>query len=258
MTFLTDFGSQSSYPAQMKAIALNLTNSTLIDITHDIQSHNIREGAFILKTSAPYFPPGTIHVAVVDPGVGTTRRSIVITTKTQIFVGPDNGLLIPAADQCNIMHVYEITNEKYFLHPRSATFDGRDVFTPIAAHILNGTPFEEFGTSITDYIPLSFGIGKKTGNVIEGEIVYIDRFGNAITNIEKNVLPDINDKKLLTLKVSESSINIPFVKTYGQVKLKELLLTVGSSNFVEISMNQGNAAKKLKLKETMPVSISIT
>jgi len=135
ITFLTDFGINSNYVAQMKGVTLSLVDATLIDITHDVAPHDIREGAFILRSTAPYFPIGTIHVAVVDPGVGTDRRNILITTKSQILVGPDNGLLLPAARMLGDFIVYEITNKKYMLGSVSNTFHGRDVFAPVAAYI---------------------------------------------------------------------------------------------------------------------------
>ncbi len=256
MTFLTDFGSASSYPAQMKAIALSLTNSHIIDITHDIQPHNIYEGAFILKTTTPFFPKGTIHVAVVDPSVGTQRRALIVTTQSQIFIGPDNGLLIPAAQQIGEMHVYTITNEKYMRLPRSNTFDGRDVFTPVAAHILNGVPFTEFGPPITDFITLEFPIAQRHENELHGEILFIDRFGNAITNIERRLLiHPPNEGMQITLELPSKTLQLPFVPAYGYVKKNQLLATVGSSDVVEIAMNRGNAAEKLKLQKSMPIRL---
>ncbi|MBU0498018.1 MAG: SAM-dependent chlorinase/fluorinase [Candidatus Thermoplasmatota archaeon] len=256
MTFLTDFGSASSYPAQMKAIALSLTDSYIIDITHNIQPHNILEGAFILKNTAPLFPKGTIHIAVVDPGVGTNRRALIVTTQSQIFIGPDNGLLIPAAQLIGDMHVFTITNEKYMRLPRSITFDGRDVFTPVAAHILNGIPFTEFGSPITDFLNLEFPTAQRHENELQGEILFIDRFGNAITNIERRLLlyPP-NEGTQITLELPSKTIQLPFVPAYGYVKKHQLLATVGSSDVVEIAMNQGNAAEKLKLHQSMPIRL---
>ena len=142
ITFLSDFGMKNSYIAQMKAVASSITDARLIDITHNITPHNIKEGAFILKTTVPFFPAGTVHVAVVDPGVGTNRKGIVIVTRSQILVGPDNGLLVPAAQALGDFNVYEITNQKLMVLPVSNTFHGRDIFTPVAANIINGVPFE--------------------------------------------------------------------------------------------------------------------
>jgi S-adenosylmethionine hydrolase len=241
----------------MKAMALRLTESQLVDITHEIQPQNIQEGAFILYVTAHIFPPGTVHVAVVDPGVGTARRGLLITTRTQIFIGPDNGLLIPAARSIGNMHVYKLTNEKYMCVPQSKTFAGRDIFTPIAAHVINGVSFEEFGTRIDDWTNLDFGDVNRRESSLTGKILYIDRFGNIITNIVKKDLihPPLQDGTV-RITMGKTTRDIPFVPAYGFVKSKQVLVTVGSSNYVEIAMNQGNAAQKLKAAPDMPVTIT--
>jgi S-adenosylmethionine hydrolase len=257
ITFLSDFGTGSLYPAQMKAVALGMTNAQMIDITHDIQPQNIRQGAFVLRSTAPLFPPGTVHVAVVDPGVGTTRRGLLITTRSQIFIGPNNGLLIPAAKAIGDMHVYELTNEKYMRNPRSKTFDGRDVFTPVAAHVINGVAFEEFGNPINDYIKLDFGELIRTDSAILGKVVYIDGFGNIITNImAKDLMVQPQQNHRLHITIGKNKLDIPFTLSYGYVEPKQILATIGSSNYLEIAQNQGNAAQKLKISENMPVSVS--
>lgn len=249
MTFLSDFGYKSSYVAQMKGIASTITDASLIDITHNITPHNIREGAFVLKTAASFFPTGTVHVAVVDPGVGTGRRGIVITTNTQIFVGPDNGLLIPAARALGNFSVYEIQNPQLMLNRVSNTFHGRDVFTPVAAHILNGVYFDEIGSKITDYVDLNFGTFEINTQSATGQVIYIDDFGNIITNIDGNRLKILLDygKKMMAF-IGSNKKEILFVKSYDYVKKDEFLAMVGSSNLLEVSINQGNAAEKLKIK----------
>lgn len=256
MTFLSDFGNQSSYVSQMKGVAVSMTDARIVDITHDISPHNICEGAFVLQTSVPYFPVGTVHVAVVDPGVGTTRRGIVVTTRTQILVGPDNGLLIPAARRLGDFTVYEIANQNLMLNAISNTFHGRDVFTPVAAHILNGVTFEQIGPLITDPVDLSFGKFEITDKTVTGKIIYVDSFGNIITNIDGFRLRQIvdYDKKIILL-LGRKRLEIIFVKSYNFVKKGELLATIGSSNLFEIALNQGNASKKLKLKPDDEIKI---
>jgi S-adenosylmethionine hydrolase len=246
---LTDFGLKSSYVSQMKGVALSLTNAKIIDISHEISPHNILEGAFVLKNAVKYFPPGTVHVAVVDPGVGTDRRGIVVTTQTQIFVGPDNGLLIPAAKSIGSFNIYNITNVGYMIKNVTNTFHGRDIFTPVAAHILNGVLFEEIGPKIKDYIDLDFGRGEITKRTASGKIIHIDNFGNIITNIEGEKLKQVLDfdKKIL-LSIGKKIIEIPFVKSYNFVKKDQLLATIGSSNYLEICQNQSNANINLKFK----------
>ncbi len=145
ITFLTDFGTKDGYVAQMKGLLSSIVDSRFVDITHDITPHDVREGAFILQNSVAYFPVGTVHIAVVDPGVGTTRRGIIVATRSQVLIGPDNGLLMPAAHFLGDFIVYEISNDRYKLNSISNTFHGRDVFSPVAAHIINGVPFEAFG-----------------------------------------------------------------------------------------------------------------
>jgi hypothetical protein len=249
MTFLTDFGSKSSYVSQMKAVALSTTNARLIDITHGISPQNIKQGAFILKNSMSYFPDGTVHVAVVDPGVGTDRRGVVVTTKTQIFVGPDNGLLIPAARNLGDFQVYEIKNRELMRRNISNTFHGRDIFTPVAAHILNGVYFNQIGPRIYDFVNLDLTPQVITEKTAEGEIIDIDDFGNIITNIEGlNLKNYIDFNSNIMLFIGEKQIEIPFLKTYADSKKNNTLSTIGSNNLFEISINQGDAAKKYKVK----------
>jgi S-adenosylmethionine hydrolase len=246
LTFLSDFGLKSSYVSQMKGVALSMTNANIVDISHEITPHNICEGAFVLMTAISYFPAGSVHVAVVDPGVGTFRKGIVITTKTQILVGPDNGLLIPAARNLGDFTVYEITNPKLTPDFISNTFHGRDIFTPVAAHILNGLLFEQIGPIVKDFINLDFGKFEINDKTIIGKVIYIDGFGNAITNVNGFALKQVlNINKKILLYIGKKKFEIPFVKTYNFVKPGKLLATIGSSNYLEIALNQGDAAKKL-------------
>jgi len=256
LTFLSDFGVKSGYVSQMKGVALSLTDAKIVDISHEITPHNISEGAFVLMTSIPYFPVGTVHVAVVDPGVGTQRKGIVIATRTQILVGPDNGLLIPAARRLGNFTVYEIVNPELTLCNVSNTFHGRDIFTPIAAHILNGFLFDQIGPVIKDFIDLDFGsfeIGNKSAI---GRVIYIDRFGNIITNIDGSALKQVLsfDKKIL-LALGKKKFEMPFVKSYNFVKPGKILATIGSSNYLEIALNKGDAAKKLDVKADSKIKI---
>ncbi|UCD13465.1 MAG: S-adenosyl-l-methionine hydroxide adenosyltransferase family protein [Thermoplasmatales archaeon] len=250
ITFLSDFGTKNSYVSQMKGAAVGITNARLIDITHEITPHNIREGAYALRSAAPYFPQGTVHVAVVDPGVGTGRRGILITTSKQILIGPDNGILMPTAHFLGDFIVYEISNEKYMLNSISSTFHGRDIFTPVAAHITNGVPFEEIGNRLTDFVDLDFGQGEIRENAATGTVIYVDRFGNIITNLTREILSNVlvYNKNIMVF-IGEKCLEMPFVKSYGYVKKRDMLATIGSSNLLEISINQGNAAKKLSVKE---------
>jgi S-adenosylmethionine hydrolase len=256
VTFLTDFGTKDGYVAQMKGVASSITDARLIDITHEVAPHNIREGAFILWATAPFFPVGTVHVAVVDPGVGMERKGLIITTKKQILVGPDNGILLPTAHLLRDYVVYEITNPKYMIHPLTRTFHGRDIFAPVAAYIANGIPFSEIGMKTTHFIDLQFNLGENLGDRIVGKIIYIDRFGNLITNIPREILPkDVDQKKTTVISGEYRWEHLPFVSTYGFVKPGDILLTIGSNYFLEISVNQGNAAKTLMIKEDADIQL---
>ena len=249
ITFLTDFGTKGAYVAQMKGVVSSITDARIIDITHEVSPHNIREGAFLLWTTAPFFPVGTVHVAVVDPGVGTERKGLVITTKKQILVGPDNGILLPTAHLLGDFAVYEITNPKYMIHPLSRTFHGRDIFAPVAAYIARGVPFSEIATQTTHFVDMQFFVGEHRGDRIVGKILYVDRFGNLITNIPHDILPgDIEGKKITLMSGERRWDQVVFVPSYGYAKQEELLVTVGSNHFLEISVNQGDAARTLGMQ----------
>jgi S-adenosylmethionine hydrolase len=240
----------------MKGVVSGITDARIIDITHEVSPHNIREGAFLLWTTAPFFPMGTIHVAVVDPGVGTERKGLIITTKKQIFVGPDNGLLLPTAHLLGDFVVYEITNPRYMIHPLSRTFHGRDIFAPVAAYIARGVPFGELGTQTTHFVDMQFVLGEHQGDRIVGNVLYVDRFGNLITNIPYDILPsDIEEKKITLLSGDRRWDQVLFVSSYGSVKQGELLVTVGSNRFLEISVTQGNAAQVLGMQADTEFSL---
>ncbi len=249
ITFLSDFGSKSSYVAQMKGVAnLIAPQVKCIDISHEISPYNIRIGAFILRSASYYFPKGTIHVAVVDPGVGTNRRGIVVVTQSQIFIGPDNGLLIPAARTFGNFLVYWIKNPELQRKTISNTFDGRDVFVPVAANILNGMPFHRIGPQVQDYVDLQFLPAIRKGNMVEANVLFIDDFGNIITNVEYNHIQDLlQSGKEISLIIGKTKTSVKFMDSYGFVKQGEALATIGSTGFLEISVNQGSASQILNI-----------
>ena len=234
ITLLTDFG--SFYPAQMKGVIFsNLKNEDIIfvDIAHDIPPQDIRAGAFALLSSARYFPAGTIHLAIVDPGVGTGRLGIVLESGGHFFVGPDNGLLLPAAKSLGLPKAYGIACQ----FDSSNTFHGRDIFAPVAAMLAKGRRPESIGPRIRPN-DLGFGAPKKIDSGFEASIIYVDRFGNLILNMRKLPSSDVRLK----------GITLKKVKTYAQVRRIEPLITVGSHGFVEIAVNQGSAADAFGLK----------
>jgi len=252
ITLLTDFGRDSSYVAQMKAVILGIIeNVNIVDISHSVTPQEVEEGAFILATSLPYFPKGSIHVGVVDPGVGTSRRGVIVKTKHHILVGPDNGLLIPAARRLGNFEVYEISNKRYMLKKIFHTFHGRDVFAPVAAYIAKGVSIEKIGEKIGNFVDLNlFSEVVFSNSRLSGRVVYIDNFGNIITNIEGSKL--LNKKKFdeeVKITLGNRKHKLRLVKSYGFAKNGEPLITVGSNGFIEISINQGNAAKDLGVKK---------
>ena len=198
-------------------------------------------GAFMLASAAPYFPKGTVHLAVVDPGVGTERRAILVQTKQGFFVGPDNGVLMLAAQNQGIEHIYELSNPKFMLPKVSSTFHGRDIFAPAAAHLDKGVKPSEFGPEITDAVIPEFASVKRRNGSLIGEVLHVDGFGNIITNISQK---EIAQAKAVNVKLHNISLNIAFGKTYAQAKPQEPIALIGSHGFLEIALNQGSAAEK--------------
>ncbi|MEM3726858.1 MAG: SAM-dependent chlorinase/fluorinase, partial [Candidatus Bathyarchaeia archaeon] len=183
IALLTDFGLKDHYVSQIKGVILSINeNVKIIDITHEIEKYNVLAGAFILYLASKFFPKGTIYVAVIDPEVGSERKPLLVDAKGDFFIGPDNGLLMLAAKEKGITAVYQLSNIKYFREEISSTFHGRDIFAPVAAYLSLGIPPKEFGKQITNYRVPSFIEAKVEKNKILCEVIYVDSFGNIITN----------------------------------------------------------------------------
>lgn len=259
VTLLTDFGIKSGYVPQMKGVITSITsNAQIIDLTHEIHPQDIQEASFVLQSVVSYFPVGSVHVAVVDPGVGTERRGIVVITRSQILIGPDNGLLMPAAHLLGDFVVYEIANKEYMLDSISNTFHGRDIFAPVAAHIINGIPFEKIGPQISDFIDFQLWKSMVTKPMVNGVVLHTDPFGNIITNIDGDSFANmVRYGDEVTLIANGEKQRLPFVKSYASVKKGEFLMTVGSSNFIEISINEGNAAQILQVNRGAPICVHL-
>jgi len=251
ITLLSDFGLRDPYVAEMKAVILSICpNASIVDVSHEVDKYDVRMGAYVLARAAPYFPKGTIHVAVVDPGVGTERKPIIITTIHSIYVGPDNGLLMPSAQKEKVSSVHEITNPKYMLRRISSTFHGRDVFSPIAAYLAQGILVSDFGPEISDFCVPSFAQPSILEHVIKGEVIYVDGFGNVVTNITAEHLNLINAKegKRLSVALKNKNIAVKLCSTYGEVPANTPLAVVGSGGFLELAVNQGDASKSFRAK----------
>ena len=253
ITLTTDFG--DLYPASMKAVILGINPDVqIVDVTHSIRHAGIREGAFALYSLVPYFPAKTVHVAVVDPGVGTSRRALAVKAgeagREQFFVGPDNGLLIPAARRLGEMEVYEITNRDLMLKSGiSATFHGRDIFAPVGAHLSKGMPIEGVGHRVLDFVDLDFGNFGVDGPFLMGEVVFADSFGNVITNIPEDAILQFCT---FGSKVEVNGRKVPFVLTYGFVGQEGALALIGSHGFLEIAVNQGSAETAVRAEGRGP------
>jgi len=249
ITLTTDFGLKDPYVAEMKAVILSISPKTkIVDITHKIEKFNIKMGAYTLAAACPYFPEDTIHVAVIDPGVGTKRKAILIQTRNSYFIGPDNGILALAAKSQGIKHIYRIENLKFMLPKISNTFHGRDVFAPAAAYLANGTSPSEFGPEIPEIVMPTFAKITKTKTTLTGEIIHIDGFGNIITNLREEDCELMGTKKTVKLKLKNTRLKLKLCKAYSEVKAQQPLAIIGSHNFLEISMNQGNAAENFQTR----------
>jgi S-adenosylmethionine hydrolase len=256
---LSDFGTKDSYVAAMKGVIYEISSSiTIVDVSHDIAKQNVLNGAFVLATAAPFFPDETVFVCVVDPGVGTKRRSIVVEGKRHLYVGPDNGLLMLAAQHEGIQHVYEITNKAYIRDEISFTFHGRDIFAPVGAHLSKGTNPEEIGQEIMDYVVLSPAKAIIDSQQISGEVLHVDGFDNIITNVMLEDFKQIGAKfgDLLKMQIKTQILNVHFLETYGKTQPGKFLALIGSNGFFEIAINQGNAALKLNVSTGDIITIS--
>ncbi len=257
VTLTTDFGLKDPYTAEMKAAILSISpTAVIIDITHEIAKFNTRMGAYVLASAVPYFPQGSAHVAVVDPGVGTPRRPIVIQTKQGFFVGPDNGLLVLAAEKQGITSIHELANPRFMLPKVSHTFHGRDIFAPAAAHLLNGVKPAEFGPEIGEATKPEFAKVTRKNDALVGEVLHVDGFGNIITNINEKEVAQSHAKSAVSAELAGSKLELKFCKAYGEAEPQEPLALIGSHGFLEISLNQGNAAEKFKTHAGDKVTVS--
>jgi S-adenosylmethionine hydrolase len=246
ITLLTDFGSQDYFVSAMKGTILSRSSDArIVDITHDIPPQDIRAAAFNLLAAYKDFPAGTIHVVVVDPGVGSARRGIIIDCAGQLFVGPDNGLLSWICEREENFRAINLTNEKFFRHPVSPTFHGRDIFAPVAAALANGVDLQEFGPLIDDPIKLESLAPRRTkSGEIEATVIHIDHFGNCITNLTRDHL---TPGATLVVRDREISSVREFFADSG-VDLEELFCFVGSAGFLEIAAQNSSAAKLLNVQ----------
>ncbi|MFQ6103620.1 MAG: S-adenosyl-l-methionine hydroxide adenosyltransferase family protein [Candidatus Glassbacteria bacterium] len=256
VTLLTDFGESDFFVGAMKGVILSVNQEArIVDISHDIPPQSVREAAFVLKGAYPHFPPGTIHVAVVDPGVGMSRRPILVNAGAHLFVGPDNGIFTWVYKEwpCRVL---ELTQPQYFLPEVSDTFHGRDVFAPVAGHLSLGVhKIENFGRIIGDPVSIPFPEPILEHGKITGEVIHVDRFGNLVTNIPRMMIRGRVKPDEASIKVSGKVLE-GISKSYSQKKEAELLAVIGGSGLLEISVNMGSATKALGARVGEKVTIS--
>jgi len=258
VTLLTDFGLMDPFVAEMKGVILSVCpDANIIDISHLVEKFDVRKGAFLLAAANPYFPRGTVHVAVVDPGVGSERRAIVIETNKSLLVGPDNGLMIPAATIDGILHVYRLTNRSLMRNEISSTFHGRDVFAPAAAHLACGTAPRECGAEIKDYVKPEFTQITLKGRTVTCEVFHIDSFGNVITNLSQVELSKLNLKlgAKIPLAVGGRRVSARLVQTYSDLNRGEIGILTGSHGFLELACREGSAAKRIRVRRGSVVRV---
>ncbi|RJQ21232.1 MAG: hypothetical protein C4560_04110 [Nitrospiraceae bacterium] len=245
ITLTTDYGLKDSFVGLMKGVILGINpDANIIDISHNIGRHNIYEASQVIAMSYKYFPSATIHVSVVDPGVGGARRPILVITENHYFIGPDNGIFTPIFErQSNFFKVLHLNSSHYFLPSEGATFHGRDIFSPIAAWLSRGVDSSKFGEPITDYQTISLPTPLLSdGNTISGEVVSSDNFGNTITNITVDILSKLapvepKDK----FKIIYKDKAISFLNYYAEAEDNALSATINGFGHLELFVNKKNA-----------------
>jgi len=255
ITLTTDFGVASPYVAAMKAAILRVNRDPqLIDISHGIRPHDIRQGAVVLETATTHFPAGTIHVAVVDPGVGTGRRIVYCQMGAQHYIAPDNGLLSLVARQDPCRRIVAVEDPRYWHQPVSATFHGRDIMAPVAGHLSLGLDPRQLGPACAELLDFSWPEVQSGDRHIRGVILWIDAFGNLVTNVDAARLPAGIDPDRLHVSCRDRRCET-WVACYGHAVPGTLVALIGSSNRLEIAIGNGNAARELGAREDDPVDI---
>ncbi len=256
ISITTDFGNLNGFTGTMKGVIYGIApNAQIVDITHEIPAQDVRTGSIALWRAAPYFPPGTVHIAVIDPGVGTARRPIAAKLGDQFFVLPDNGLITPmledaqaAGEEVVIVH---LDKPQYWLPTVYTTFHGRDIFAPSGAHLATGMELEDMGSLISDPVLNPLPKPSKTEQGFNANIIVIDVFGNCSTNLRVSQVPDLAKT---TLKVAGQTIE-GIIPSYGHRQASDLVAVTDSEGFVEIAVVNGNAAHSFDIKLDDPVEI---
>lgn len=253
ITLTTDFGLQDYYVSAMKAIILGIAPDVrLVDISHDIPSQDIMAGSWILRNSAMLFPSGTVHTVVVDPGVGTDRKSIALKIEDQYFVGPDNGIFSPLTEERDFKAV-RLSNKKYWREDPSNTFHGRDIFAPVAAHLSRGVELEDLGDSVDELVTYRWTVPIADKDGLQGMVIHIDKFGNLVTNLSRSLIKEFKDKNVKIYL--GNTILDEIATTFGSVPDGEPVAFIGSSGMLEIGINKGSAEEMLGVQKGAQISV---
>lgn len=266
ITVTTDFGTEDAYVPSMRGAMLSIcSDARLVDVTHAIDPQDVMEAAFVLRSAWPYFPDGSVHLVVVDPGVGTDRRAVALRAEGHWFVGPDNGVFPLVLDQATPEAIVELDDPTYWRDASpSTTFHGRDIFAPAAAHLADGRPVEALGTSIDTLEPLRWAQPSTAHETVQGWVVHVDHFGNCITNIRRSTLAEAAGLEtaapsldtLPPLKAYAGTTTLQTLHpTYGAVPEGDPLLLFGSTGYLEIAANGGNGAELLDIRKGDSVKI---
>ncbi|MGH9328746.1 MAG: SAM hydrolase/SAM-dependent halogenase family protein [Terriglobia bacterium] len=260
ISLTTDFGLRDHFVGTMKGVMLNINPSAqLVDVSHNVTPFDVFDGAVTIALAYRYFPPQTVHLVIVDPGVGTSRRAIVARTREHVFVAPDNGVLSIIYEREEQVEVRHVIADRYFLKPVSNTFHGRDIFAPVAGWLSKGLGPEKFGETVTDYVRLSVPKPKRAGaREIQGVVIKVDQFGNLITNIGPEDVPELFATPPSEFSMSAGQQRITrMYNSYASGKSSEIFAILGSSGFLELGQNHGSAAETLQVSRGAEVKIAL-
>ena len=257
ITLTTDYGTNDHLVAVLKGVILKINpDATIVDITHEVTPFDLLDGALTIATAYPFFPPRTIHVVVVDPGVGTERRPLLVSGQNQYFIAPDNGVLSGVYEREPNFVVRHLTSEHYFLQPVSKTFHGRDIFVPVAAWLSKNWQPASMGEEITDFKRFLMPRPKEGDGGLRGVVLKVDSFGNLITNFRaEDLSPESMERGELKLQVGNHSIT-RLVPTFAQGNAGEAVAYIGSSGYLEVAVNKGSASKTLAIGRGTPVLLN--
>jgi S-adenosylmethionine hydrolase len=257
ITLTTDYGTNDHLVGTLKGVILKINpDVTIVDITHDVTPYDLLDGALAIASSYSYFPPRTIHVVVVDPGVGTDRRPLLVSGETQYFVAPDNGLLSLVYEREENVLVRHANVEHYYLHPVSNTFHGRDVFAPVAAWLSKGSQAAAMGDEITDYKKFAMPKPKPVDGGVKGVVLRVDSFGNIITNFRAEDLPAAAiEAGTVQFMLGTHPVN-KLVDTFAKGNAGEAFAYIGSNGFIEVGINRGSAARSLGIGRGTQVTLA--